>query len=99
MRAISLAVIARATKRFFLRASREGYTLAFGSGAWGAGFLLDTWHDVRFDPATDTLLLATDRPTSEPYRERGQLMCNVDPRWVTVTLAAQPAHEGDGPAP
>lgn len=73
--------------------SRDEYSLTLGSGTWGAGVLLDTWHDVRFVLETNTLLLATCRPTSAPssmsapHRRGRQLMCQAEERWVQVDLA------------
>ena len=65
---------------------RSGCTLALRSGVRAAGFLLDTWHDARFDPDTDMLRLAAYRPVSAPYCD--QLACDVEARWIAVSLAA-----------
>jgi hypothetical protein len=70
----------------YARIPRSGCTLALRSGVRAAGFLLDTWHDARFDAETGTLRLATYRPVSEPYSD--QLACDVEARWIAVSLAA-----------
>jgi hypothetical protein len=65
---------------------RRDLTLVLSSGVRAAGVLLDVWHAARFDPLTDALRLATYRPVSPP--DRDLLRCDVEARWVAVTLAA-----------
>jgi hypothetical protein len=61
-------------------------TLATPRGVEGAGSLLDTWSDVRFDRPSGTLSLSVFRPVSSPVKEHGALRCRVEQRWVAVRL-------------
>ena len=65
---------------------RRALTLVLSSGVRADGVLLDSWNAARFDPLTDTLRLATYRPVSAPQHDR--LTCEVEARWVSVTLTA-----------
>jgi hypothetical protein len=61
-------------------------TLVNPPGVQAVGLLLDTWSDVRFDQASNTLSLSVLRPVSPPVKENGALRCRVDSRWVAVRL-------------
>jgi len=74
--------------------SRDAFCLKHGTGAWWAGVLLDVWHDARFALETNTLLLATCRPTSAPvpaphvveldfYVHRIRINLDRAPRWLS----------------
>lgn len=70
----------------FAALARDTPSLVIPPGARGEGSLLDVWHSMQFDHASDTLYLGTYRPVSAVYRDVGGLQCDVEERWVAVEL-------------
>jgi hypothetical protein len=66
---------------------RGRFSLIINSGTRAVGSLLDTWHGVEFDRASDTLYLAVYRPVSAVYYEGAECLCKVEERWIAVQLA------------
>lgn len=65
---------------------RGHYSLVLSSATTAVGSLLDVWESVRFDCATNTLLLGTYRPVGKPFRRDGMLMCQAREQWAAVRI-------------
>jgi hypothetical protein len=65
--------------------ARDRGTLIIGRGQHLAGALLDTWHQIRFEPARKRLLLSVYRPVGPPFKSGGWV-CEVEEKWFALPL-------------
>lgn len=55
----------------------------------GAGSMLDTWHDIRFEQRKSLRRLATYRPVGTPYKSEGAVLCDVEESWIAMNASTQ----------
>ena len=73
----------------YVELSRDGLSLiSADAGFRSVGSLLDTWSSVKFDQASNTLMLAVFRPVSPAYREL-EWVCKVKQVWVAVEIGSE----------
>ncbi len=73
----------------YVEISRDTFSLISADvGFRSVGSLLDTWSSVKFDRASNTLILSVFRPVSPPYREAEGWVCKGKQAWVAVEVDA-----------
>lgn len=65
---------------------RNAFSLVLSKSTRCVGSFLDVWTRIHFEDSRRLLQLETYRPTGEPFRHNGSLLCNAEPRWVEIEL-------------
>jgi hypothetical protein len=65
---------------------RAAFSLAINKGCHCVGHFLDVWSNAEFNEQSETLSLRVYRPSSSVYDHQGIATCDVEEKWIEVTL-------------